>query len=219
LTIRLVIGEDDDLIRESLKIILGTNQNIEVLDAFPNGREALEYVVRNDVDIALLDVRMPIMNGVLATKEINEKSNTKVIILTTFDEDDYIRSAISYGAKGYLLKNTPPDKIISAIEMVYAGNSVIQEEVLSKLSSNLDYKEKEEFDMTQFTEREIEIIKEISKGASNKEISSSLFISEGTVKNYITSILQKTGLSHRTQIAIKYLKSIWQKSYERYDLL
>ena len=219
MTIRLVIGEDDDLIRESLKIILGTNQNIEVLDAFPNGREALEYVVRNDVDIALLDVRMPIMNGVLATKEINEKSNTKVIILTTFDEDDYIRSAISYGAKGYLLKNTPPDKIISAIEMVYAGNSVIQEEVLSKLSSNLDYKEKEEFDMTQFTEREIEIIKEISKGASNKEISSSLFISEGTVKNYITSILQKTGLSHRTQIAIKYLKSIWQKSYERYDLL
>lgn len=208
MTIRLVIGEDDDLIRESLKIILGTNQNIEVLDAFPNGREALEYVVRNDVDIALLDVRMPIMNGVLATKEINEKSNTKVIILTTFDEDDYIRSAISYGAKGYLLKNTPPDKIINAIEMVYYGNSVIQEEVLSKLSSNLDYKEKEEFDMTQFTEREIEIIKEISKGASNKEISSSLFISEGTVKNYITSILQKTGLSHRTQIAIKYLKSI-----------
>ncbi|MBM7834941.1 response regulator transcription factor [Clostridium sardiniense] len=208
MTIRLVIGEDDDLIRESLKIILGTNQNIEVLDAFPNGREALEYVVRNDVDIALLDVRMPIMNGVLATKEINEKSNTKVIILTTFDEDDYIRSAISYGAKGYLLKNTPPDKIISAIEMVYAGNSVIQEEVLSKLSSNLDYKEKEEFDMTQFTEREIEIIKEISKGASNKEISSNLFISEGTVKNYITSILQKTELSHRTQIAIKYLKSI-----------
>lgn len=208
MTIRLVIGEDDDLIRESLKIILGTNQNIEVLDVFPNGREALEYVVRNDVDIALLDVRMPIMNGVLATKEINEKSNTKVIILTTFDEDDYIRSAISYGAKGYLLKNTPPDKIISAIEMVYEGNSVIQEEVLSKLSSNLEYKEKEEFDMKQFTEREIEIIKEISKGASNKEISSILFISEGTVKNYITSILQKTGLSHRTQIAIKYLKSI-----------
>lgn len=208
MSIRLVIGEDDDLIRESLKIILGANPNIEVLEAFPNGREALEYVVRNDVDIALLDVRMPIMNGVLATKEISEKSNTKVIILTTFDEDEYIRSAISYGAKGYLLKNTPPDKIISAIEMVYDGNSVIQEEVLSKLSSNLDYKEKEEFDMTQFTEREIEIIKEISKGASNKEISSNLFISEGTVKNYITSILQKTGLSHRTQIAIKYLKSI-----------
>lgn len=208
MSIRLVIGEDDDLIRESLKIILGANPNIEVLEAFPNGRETLEYVVRNEVDIALLDVRMPIMNGVLATKEISEKSNTKVIILTTFDEDEYIRSAISYGAKGYLLKNTPPDKIISAIEMVYDGNSVIQEEVLSKLSSNLDYKEKEEFDMTQFTEREIEIIKEISKGASNKEISSNLFISEGTVKNYITSILQKTGLSHRTQIAIKYLKSI-----------
>ena len=92
--------------------------------------------------------------------------------------------------------------------MVYEGNSVIQEEVLSKLSSNIEYKEKEEFDLSIFTEREIEIIKEISKGASNKEISKSLYISEGTVKNYITSILQKTGLSHRTQIAIKYLKSI-----------
>lgn len=213
MAIKVVIGEDDNLIRESLKIILGANKNIEVLEAFPNGRETLEYVLKNDVDIALLDVRMPVMNGVLATKEINEKSKTKVIILTTFDEDEYIKSAISYGAKGYLLKNTPPDKIINAISMVYEGNSVIQEEVLSKLSSNIEYKEKEEFDLSIFTEREIEIIKEISKGASNKEISKSLYISEGTVKNYITSILQKTGLSHRTQIAIKYLKSIWQKSY------
>lgn len=213
MAIKVVIGEDDNLIRESLKIILGANIDIEVLDAFPNGRETLEYILRNDVDIALLDVRMPVMNGVLATKEINEKSKTKVIILTTFDEDEYIRNAISYGAKGYLLKNTPPDKIISAIKMVYEGNSVIQEEVLSKLSSNIEYKEKEEFDLSIFTDREIEIIKEISKGASNKEISKSLYISEGTVKNYITSILQKTELSHRTQIAIKYLKSIWQKSY------
>lgn len=208
MAIKVVIGEDDNLIRESLKIILGANIDIEVLDAFPNGRETLEYILRNDVDIALLDVRMPVMNGVLATKEINEKSKTKVIILTTFDEDEYIRNAISYGAKGYLLKNTPPDKIISAIKMVYEGNSVIQEEVLSKLSSNIEYKEKEEFDLSIFTDREIEIIKEISKGASNKEISKSLYISEGTVKNYITSILQKTELSHRTQIAIKYLKSI-----------
>ena len=206
MAIRVVIGEDDNLIRESLGIILGADKDIDVVGTFSNGREVVEFIYKNKADIILLDVRMPVLNGVLATKEIRKVSSAKVIILTTFDEDEYIQKAISFGAKGYLLKNTKPNKIIEAIKMVHAGNSVIQEEVLNKISKNI-LSDNNTKDLSIFTERELEIIKEICKGSSNKEISNNLFISEGTVKNYITSILQKTNLNHRTQIAINYLNS------------
>ncbi|ENZ01242.1 hypothetical protein HMPREF1092_01950 [Clostridium thermobutyricum] len=203
--INLVIADDDSLIRESLKIILGSDKEINIIGAFNDGLEALKYINENDVDIAVLDVRMPNLNGVETIKEIrNEK--TKSIVLTTFDEDEYIEKALKYGAKGYILKNTEPKQIIETIKMVYRGNSVIQEEVLEKIKYGLSIEERE--DLSKFTQREIEIIKEITNGLSNKEISKKLFISEGTVKNYITSILQKTNLEHRTQIAIKYLNKL-----------
>jgi DNA-binding NarL/FixJ family response regulator len=203
--INLVIADDDSLIRESLKIILGSDEEINIMGAFSDGLEALKFINENDVDIAVLDVRMPNLNGVETIKEIrNEK--TKSIVLTTFDEDEYIEKALKYGAKGYILKNTEPKQIIETIKMVYRGNSVIQEEVLEKIKYGLSIEEKE--DLSKFTQREIEIIKEITNGLGNKEISKKLFISEGTVKNYITSILQKTNLEHRTQIAIKYLNKL-----------
>ncbi|MGV3025391.1 response regulator transcription factor [Clostridium thermobutyricum] len=203
--INLVIADDDSLIRESLKIILGSYEEINIMGTFSDGLEALKFINENDVDIAVLDVRMPNLNGVETIKEIrNEK--TKSIVLTTFDEDEYIEKALKYGAKGYILKNTEPKQIIETIKMVYRGKSVIQEEVLEKIKYGLSIEEKE--DLSKFTQREIEIIKEITNGLSNKEISKKLFISEGTVKNYITSILQKTNLDHRTQIAIKYLNKL-----------
>lgn len=203
--INLVIADDDSLIRESLKIILGSDQEINIIGAFSDGLEALKFINEKEVDVAVLDVRMPNLNGVETIKEIrNEK--TKSIVLTTFDEDEYIEKAFRYGAKGYILKNTEPKQIIETIKMVYKGKSVIQEEILEKMKQGLCIEEKE--DLSEFTQREIEIIKEITNGLSNKEISKELFISEGTVKNYITSILQKTHLDHRTQIAIKYLNKI-----------
>lgn len=206
--IKLVIADDDALIRESLKIILANDEEIEVVGTFENGKEVVDFLFNNNVDIALLDVRMPIINGVKATLEISKNTNTKVIILTTFDEDEYIRNGIRNGAKGYLLKNTRPDRIIQTIKMVNEGNCVIQDEILIKLSNNLYEKEikKCNIDKKIFTERELEVMEAISKGLSNKEISKALYISEGTVKNYITSIFQKTGLTHRTQIAIYYIK-------------
>jgi DNA-binding NarL/FixJ family response regulator len=208
MSIKLVLADDDALIRESLKIILSSHSEIEVVGAFENGKDAIEFLLNNHVDIALLDVRMPLINGVIATGEISRKTNTKVIILTTFDEDEYIRDGIRNGAKGYLLKNTHPNKIIETIKMVSEGNCVIQDEILIKLSSNLNKEEIKEnkLDKSIFTERELEVMKAISEGLNNKEISKALYISEGTVKNYITSIFQKTGLTHRTQIAIHYIK-------------
>ena len=208
MSIKLVIADDDELIRESLRIILSYDKEIEVVDAFENGMDLVNFLLKNSIDVALVDVRMPVVNGVKATLEISKNTNTKVIILTTFDEDEYIREGIKNGAKGYLLKNTKPDKIVETIKLVNKGIAVIQEEILNKLSQNIisSADRKEKIDKSIFTDRELEVMKAVSEGLSNKEISKKLYISEGTVKNYITSILQKTNLTHRTQIAIYYIK-------------
>ncbi|MGR5941470.1 response regulator [Bacillus pacificus] len=205
--IKILIADDNSFIREGMKIILNTYEEFEVVDTVNDGKEAVEYCKKNDVDIALLDVRMPNMNGVEATKFICEETKTKPLILTTFDDDEYILDAVKNGAKGYLLKNNDRERIRDAIKGVYNGQTVMQDVVLDKIKSNLMESKEEEckIDKSLFTERELSIIALIAKGFSNKEISKQLFISEGTIANYITSVLGKTGLEHRTQIAIYYL--------------
>lgn len=205
MSIRVLIADDDSLIRESLKIILGMDEEFEVVSCVDDGFKAVNYCLKHDVDVVLVDVRMPVMNGVQASKEICRKTNTKVLILTTFDDDEYIIDAIKSGAKGYLLKNNSPESIKNAIKMVYEGNSVIQDVVLEKLKEGLHKDDGAKIDTSIFTKREVEIMELISKGFSNKEIADKLYISEGTVKNYISAILDKTSLQHRTQIAIYYL--------------
>jgi len=206
--IKVIIADDNSFIREGLKIILSTYEEFAVLDTVSDGKEAVDYCLAHEVDLALLDVRMPNMNGVEATKLIAEQTSTKPIILTTFDDDEYILEAIKNGAKGYLLKNNDPEQIRDAMKSVFHGNSILQDVIFEKLKSNLsptNNAAETKIDLTQFTEREREILSLIAKGYSNKGISKELFISEGTVANYITSILGKTGLDHRTQIAIFYL--------------
>ncbi|MWV45864.1 response regulator [Paenibacillus sp. HJL G12] len=235
--IRVLIADDNSFIREGMKIILNTFGEFDVLATVGDGQEAVDYCLTHEVDVALLDVRMPNMNGVEATRLISGQTATKPLILTTFDDDEYILDAIRFGAKGYLLKNNDPERIRDAIKSVHNGHSVLQDIVLDKLKSqmvggqqlNADSKpsipsaaSKQEastvtseqggvsegaspFDRTQFTERELGVMALIAQGLSNKEISKELFISEGTTANYITSILNKTALSHRTQIAIYYL--------------
>ncbi len=202
--INVVIVDDDALIRESLKIILSMKENLNIIGTYDNALKAMDECKKQPIDIVLLDVRMPIINGVEATKEFVKFENTKVIILTTFDEDEYVREGIRNGASGYLLKNTPPEEIVDAINLVYRGNNVYGREIIDKLKESLE--NKTSIDRTLFTERELQIMELISEGLSNKEISNRLFISEGTTKNYISSILSKTSLNHRTQIAIYYLK-------------
>jgi DNA-binding NarL/FixJ family response regulator len=205
--IKVIIADDNSFIREGMKIILNTYEEFDVLDTVNDGKEAVEYCKNHEVDVALLDVRMPNMNGVEATKLISEETKTQPLILTTFDDDEFILDAIKNGAKGYLLKNNDPEQIRDAIKSVFNGNTVMQDVIFDKIKSNLqDNKESElKIDRTLFTERELEIMALIAKGQSNKEISKTLFISEGTIANYITSILGKTGLEHRTQIAIYYI--------------
>ena len=219
--IKVAIVDDDDLIRESLKIIVGSNEDIDVKGTFKNGQELLKYLEGNYLDVVLMDIRMPILNGVETLAEIRRRDlKTKVIVLTTFDEDEYIEKSLNQGAIGYLLKNTTPDKIIDTIKMVYNGISVIQEDILKRYKEIGQNTPKGKIDKSLFTDREYEVVVGISQGLSNKEISKKLFISEGTVKNYITSILNKTGLKHRTQIAVYYYtgERIWLLSYREYDL-
>ncbi|QHW29625.1 response regulator transcription factor [Paenibacillus rhizovicinus] len=237
--IKVLIADDNSFIREGMRIILTTFEEFEVLEAVEDGQQAVDYCQAHDVDVALLDVRMPNMNGVEATRLIAERTKTKPLILTTFDDDAYILEAIRCGAKGYLLKNNDPERIRDAIKSVYHGNNVLQDIILDKLKSSIGAQPanadvtitkpahpaqgadvsgaaptaapmptptpKSPIDLSPFTERETEVMALIAKGYSNKEISRELFISEGTTANYITSILNKTALEHRTQIAIYYL--------------
>lgn len=201
--IKIAICDDDSLIRESLRILLPLKGDIEVVGEAENGKEAIDICLKKDIDVALIDIRMPILNGVEAVKEIVEKSKTKCLILTTFDEDEYVNDALSYGAKGYILKNNSPEQIVNSISSVYNDTIVLNETILSKIKRK---EERSLFKKYDFTEREKEIILAISEGLTNKEISNKLFISEGTVRNYITGILYKTNLEHRTAIAVNYLK-------------
>lgn len=203
MSIKILICDDDSLIRESLKILLPLKGDIEVIGEAANGRECIDFCLKNEVDVALIDIRMPEVNGVEAVHEIAENTKTKCLILTTFDEEDYINQALLYGAKGYILKNTSPEQIANSIISVHNNTIVMNENILDKLHGK---EVKPEFNKYDFTDREKEIIKAISEGLSNKEISSKLFISEGTIRNYITSILDKTGLEHRTALAVNYLK-------------
>ena len=176
MSVKIIICDDDSLIRESLKILLPMKGDIEIVGEASNGEEAINLCKKYKVDVALIDIRMPILNGVEAVKKINEETNTKCLILTTFDEDEYVNEAIKYGAKGYILKNNSPSQIVNSIMSVYNNTIVMNENILTKLQSTKNIKP--EFKKYEFTDREKDIIVAISEGLSNKEISSKFFISE-----------------------------------------
>lgn len=207
--IHILIADDNAFITGGMAIVLNSYPDIEVVETVTNGLEAVNYCKEHPVDVVLLDIRMPIMDGVAATKQIVEQTETKVMILTTFDDDQYISEALENGAKGYLLKNNEPDTIVHAIRSVALNQHVIQTEIFTKVKEQMQtgqiVNNEPQIDLSDFTEREIDIMKGIAKGLSNKEIGKTLFISDGTVANYISTILSKTGLAHRTQIAIYFL--------------
>lgn len=203
--IKIVLADDDSLIRESFKIMLSYDEHMEVMNAFGDGMDAIEYCSKEKVDIALLDVRMPRVNGIQATREIVKRSDTKVIILTTFDEDEYIGEAMKCGAKGYILKSSESSMILDTIKNIYLEDLMYKSIDWSDRDVFIEkiFQNKEE--LLNFTRKEKEIVKEIASGLTNKEIAKKLFISEGAVKRYINSILNKTGLARRIQIAMFYL--------------
>lgn len=212
--IKILIADDQELIRESLKIILSTNNEFEVIDTVGSGKEVVESIRRHIPDIILMDVRMPDMDGVQCTKFVKEVyPEIKVIVLTTFDDDEYIFSALKYGASGYLLKGVSLDELTSAIKTVLQGGAIFNPNVASKVTkifsemakNNIVAERIHDEDLPNLSDTEWKIIQQVSQGLSNKEIAEILKFTEGTIRNYLSVILDKLQLRDRAQLAIWYI--------------
>lgn len=202
--IRVIIADDSDFVRDGMRIILDVDEEFEVIGCAANGRDAIEIAKRQPPDVFLMDIQMPEMDGIEATEYITQNSLGKVLILTTFDDDELVQRALLGGAKGYVIKNHTPEHLKQMIKSVYYGTGVMEEDMLENLARGTEMKATA-FDEEKYSSRELDIIRAVAEGLSNREIAAKLFISEGTVKNYITSILAKEGLSHRTALAVYYL--------------
>lgn len=209
--IRIMIVDDQRLMREGLKTILDLEEDLEVVKLAENGQDALDKIPSELPDVVLMDIRMPVMNGVECTRILKERyPEIKVLVLTTFDDDEFIIDALKNGAVGYILKDLSSEKLVSSIRGVYAGNSVMQPEIAARVISMLTGGGMaseggiplKQTGIEEFTEREITVLKLVGKGFSNLEIAKKLYISEGTVKNYISSLYSKTGISERSKLTL-----------------
>jgi DNA-binding NarL/FixJ family response regulator len=206
--LRIVIADDDALILEGLSILLGMEPDMEVVGTARNGQEALDLCRKLQPDVVLMDIRMPVMDGVQGTRLIKQQlPAVKVVILTTFKDDQYIKEAMKCGAEGYMLKNQSSDSIIDSLRAVAKGSFVFQREVAGVLSSMLtEEKPRKAEASVVLTPREMDILRLVGEGLSNRELGDRLHLSEGTARNYVAALLEKLELRDRTQLAIYYLK-------------
>jgi len=205
--IKLLIIDDDKLVASSLQTILSQSPDIDVIALGHSGEDAINLYHEHLIDVILMDIRMENMNGLDAgSKILSEDINAKILYLTTFLDDEYIIKALHIGAKGYLLKQNF-DSIVPAIQAVATGQRVFGEAVADKLPDLLQQKSPRTFSDLGLSDKEIQIMTCVADGLSNKEIGATLFLSEGTVRNYISSILDRLQLRDRTQLAIFYYRN------------
>jgi DNA-binding NarL/FixJ family response regulator len=215
--IKVMIADDQRLMREGLKTILDLEQDLTVVELAENGRDALNKIAEAQPDVLLMDIRMPVMDGVECTGMIKQQyPGVKVLILTTFDDDEFIIEALKNGAVGYILKDLSSEKLVGAIRDVYEGNSIMQPEIAAKLISHITGSKKEplnnnvasELKQTkELTDREKEVLQLVGKGMSNSEIAKKLYISEGTVKNYISTLYAKLEVNDRSKLTLYALEN------------
>jgi len=189
--IRVLIADDHELMRNGLRAILDAQQDIEVVGEAEHGALAVENAIRLHPDVVIMDIRMPRLDGIEATRRLavqGEKA-PKVLVLTTFDLDEYVYQALRAGAAGFLLKDTPPRQLAEAVRTIAAGESLLAPAVTKRLIAEL-------------TERELEVLQLITRGLSNAEIGARLFLSEATVKTHVTRILSKLGVRDRVQAVV-----------------
>jgi DNA-binding NarL/FixJ family response regulator len=205
--IRILIVDDQPVVRDGLKMIISLDSEIEVVATASNGQDAFE-LCQKGIDVILMDIRMPVMDGVKTTKLIKESfPKIKIIILTTFNDDQYIFEALKNGASSYLLKDVESEEIINTVKVIYSGGTVLNNNIALKLVNKLSESSNSVSQLQELTSRECEIAKLVAEGLSNREIAAKLFITEGTAKNHITNILSKLGLNHRTQIALYVIEN------------
>jgi DNA-binding NarL/FixJ family response regulator len=206
--IRVLLVDDQSIIRQGLKALLELEADLQVVGDAENGQVAIQQVESLQPDVVLMDMRMPVMDGVAATRVIQQKfPRIKVLVLTTFDDQEYVQEAIQVGALGYLLKDTPSEELAHAIRAVHKGYSQFGPGILQKAIAPLTIPPSSTLEdlppgFAELTKREREVLRLIAVGASNREIAKTLFISEGTVKNHVTNILGRLNLRDRTQAAI-----------------
>ena len=210
--IRVLLVDDQALFREGLRTLLDLQADIEVVGEAKDGREAIEAVARVAPDAVLMDMQMPVLDGVAATRDIRAKHpNTQVIVLTTFDDDEYVFEGLRAGAVGYLLKDVTSDRLAEAIRSAARGESFLEPSVAAKVVAEFTrladaplLRERANHTLVEpLSNREFEILHLVATGASNKEIAATLVIAEGTVKNHVTNILGKLGVRDRAQAALK----------------
>lgn len=209
-SVTVLLVDDQSLFREGLRTILSLNPEIKVVGEAQNGQEAVDKVAQLKPQVVLMDVRMPMLDGVAATRQLREHyPETRVILLTTFDDDEYVFEGLRAGAAGYLLKDVPSPKLIEAIQTAARGETFLQPSVAAKVVAEFTRmasspeKSANETLIDPLSERELEILKWMANGSSNREIADALFIAEGTVKNHVTNILGKLAVRDRTQAALK----------------
>jgi DNA-binding NarL/FixJ family response regulator len=206
-TIRVPLCDDQALVRSGFRLILESREDIEVVGEAEDGREAIELARRFDPDVILMDVRMPNVDGVEATRRLAAGgSRARIVILTTFDLDEYVFESIRAGASGFLLKDVQPTQLVDAIRVVAAGEALLAPSVtrrlLDRFAHTLPGEEKPPPELASLTERELEVLKLLASGLSNAELAERLFLSETTVKSHISSVLRKLGLRDRVQAVV-----------------
>ncbi|MBM3180981.1 MAG: response regulator transcription factor [Chloroflexi bacterium] len=209
--IRVLLVDDQALFCEGMRALLDLQPDIEVIGEANNGREAIECVARTAPDVVLMDMQMPVLDGVAATRDIRARHpNTQVIVLTTFDDDEHVFEGLRAGAIGYLLKDVASDRLAEAIRCAARGESLLQPSVAAKVVAEFSRladvpharARANQALIEPLSDRELEILRLVATGASNKEIAATLVITEGTVKNHVTNILGKLGVRDRTQAAL-----------------
>jgi len=202
---KVVICDDQAIVRDGLEMLLRLEPDMDVVGTAEDGAAAVEIVAKETPDLVLIDLKMPIMNGVEATRQILAKyPEVKVLVLTTYDDDEWVFDAIRAGASGYLLKDTPRDEVVKAIRGTTMGKTYVDPSVAGKILDQVSSHQTQPATLitSKLTEREIEVLRLLAKGLNNTDISDRLFLSEGTVRNHVSAILAKLGVSDRTQAAV-----------------
>ena len=208
MTVKIVVVDDQEMVRSGFVALLSTQPDIDVVGTAADGSEAVQVVRRTSPDVVLMDVRMPVMDGIEALRQLSENPATaqiKVVMLTTFDADEYVHESLRLGASGFLLKDASPGELASAIRVVHAGEALLSPSVTRQVIAQFaraPRRRKVDPRLKQLTEREREVLENIARGSSNSEIAAELFLAEQTVKTHVSRILGKLGLRDRAQAVV-----------------